>query len=77
MVGMVLSTQSTMLSPGFIMIILDLFSEPPPLAATVMSTLLPGTSCVKITAGVLSLVFLRAKWGSATTEARSVLSGWL
>ena len=77
MVGTVLSTQSTTLSPGFSMYILDLFSEPPPLAATVMSTVLPGTISVKITAGVLSLVFLRANCGSATTEARSVLSGWL
>ena len=64
-------------SLGFIMIILDLFSEPPPLAATVTSTLSPGTICTLITAGVLSLVFLRLKWGSATTDARSVLSGWL
>eukprot|EP01034_Spumella_vulgaris_P033557 gene33556-41408_t len=37
-----------------------------------MSTVLPGTISVKITAGVLSLVFLRANCGSATTEARSV-----
>ena len=28
------------------------------------------------TAGVLSLVFLRANGGSATIEARSLLSGW-
>ena len=77
MVGTVLSTQSTTLSLGFNMIILDLFSLPPPLAATMMSNLLPGTICVKITAGVLSLVFLRANWGSSTTDARKVLSGWL
>ncbi|OIQ69643.1 hypothetical protein GALL_487540 [mine drainage metagenome] len=52
-----------------------LFSLPPPLAATVISTLLPGTMSVKITAGVLSLVFLRSNCGSATTLARSVLLG--
>ena len=77
MVGTVLSTQSTRLSLGFIMIILDLFSLPPPLAATVMSSLSPATISEKMTAGVLSLVFLRANRGSATTEARSMLSGWL
>ncbi|MNW20525.1 hypothetical protein D3C71_2209600 [compost metagenome] len=59
------------------MISLLLFSLPPPLAATVMSRLLPGTIWAKITAGVLSLVFLRSKCGSATTLARRVLSGWL
>jgi hypothetical protein len=60
MVGTVFSTQSITLSPGLSMTILDLFSEPPPLAATVTSTVLPGTISVKITAGVLSWVFLRA-----------------
>ena len=77
MVGTVLSTQSTKLSLGLSMIILLLFSLPPPLAATVMSRVLPGTNWVKITAGVLSLVFLRSKWGSDTMLARKVLSGWL
>ncbi|PNG52538.1 hypothetical protein WDL1CHR_00808 [Variovorax sp. WDL1] len=77
MVGTVLSTQSTTLSPGFSITSLLLFSLPPPLAATVTSTVLPGTISVKITAGVLSLVFLRSNCGSATTEARSMLSGWL
>ncbi len=43
-VGTVLSTQSTIESDGFSMASLDLFSEPPPFAATVISTLLPGTS---------------------------------
>ena len=38
---------------------------------------LPGTICTLMTAGVLSFVFLRANCGSATTLARSVLSGWL
>jgi hypothetical protein len=52
-----------------------LFSLPPPLAATVTSTVLPGTSWTFTTAGVLSMVFLRSKCGSATIEARSVLSG--
>ena len=36
-------TQATLESDGFSMAILDWFSEPPPLAATVMSTVLPGT----------------------------------
>ena len=75
MVGTVLSTQSTMLSLGFIMTNLLLFSLPPPLAATVTSTVLPGTTLMCTTAGVLSLVFLRSKIGSASTEARKVLSG--
>ncbi|MND63178.1 hypothetical protein D3C80_544830 [compost metagenome] len=43
-VGTVLSTQSTIESDGLSIASLDLFSEPPPLAATVISTLLPGTS---------------------------------
>jgi len=75
MVGTVLSTQSTTESLGLSMTILLLFSLPPPLAATVTSTVLPGTSSTLTTAGVLSLVFLRSNCGSATTEARSVLSG--
>ena len=50
---------------------LDLFSEPPPLAATVISTLLPGNEFVVNHGRVLSLVFLRPKAGSAKTEARS------
>ena len=74
MVGTVFKTQSMTLSLGLSMTILDLFSLPPPLAATVMSNLLPGTICVKMTAGELSCVFLRANSGSATTEARSMLS---
>jgi hypothetical protein len=44
MVGTVLSTQSTMLSLGLSMTIFDLFSEPPPLAATVTSSSSPGTT---------------------------------
>jgi len=75
-VGTVFSTQSTMLSLGFIMIILLLFSLPPPLAATVMSSLSPGTTCMWMTAGVLSLVFLRSKMGSARMEPRSTLSAF-
>ncbi len=43
-VGTVLITQSTIESDGLSIASLDLFSEPPPLAATVISTLLPGTS---------------------------------
>ncbi len=55
MSGTVLSTQSTSESDGFSMTNFDLFSEPPPLAATVISSSSPGTSCVWMTAGVLSL----------------------
>ena len=43
MVGTVLTTQSTMLSDGFNMASFDLFSEPPPFAATRKSTVLPLT----------------------------------
>ena len=76
MVGTVFSTQSTRLSLGFIMMNLLLFSLPPPLAATVTSSLSPGTTVMWMTAGVLSLVFLRSNSGSASTEARSGLSGF-
>ena len=75
MVGTVLSTHSTTESEGSSMTNFDLASEPPPLAATVMSTLLPLTSSTVTHAGVLSLVFLRAPAGSARMEARSLLSG--
>ncbi len=74
-VGTVFITQSTIESEGLSITNLDLFSEPPPLAATLTSTLSPGTSSTCTTAGVLSFVFLRANSGSSTTDARSVLSG--
>ena len=74
-VGTVFSTQSTRLSLGFIITNLLLFSLPPPLAATVTSTLSPVTSSTWITAGVLSRVFLRSNSGSSSSEARSLLSG--
>ena len=77
MVGTVLSTQSTIESDGLSIASLLLFSLPPPFAATVISSLLPGTSWVLITAGVLSPVFRRENCGSPTIEARSLLSGWL
>ena len=70
-------TQSTIESDGLSITNLLLFSEPPPLAATVTSTVSPGTTVMCTTAGVLSFVFLRSKCGSATTEARSMLSGSL
>ena len=69
------TTQSATESDGFSMANMDLFSEPPPLAATVISTRSPGTSSVWITAGVLSRVPARLPAGSATMEARSLLSG--
>ena len=75
MVGMVFSTQSTMESEGLSMASLDLFSEPPPLAAQVTSTLSPATISMWMTAGVLSLVLVRLPAGSASTDARKVLSG--
>ena len=74
-VGTVLSTQSTKLSLGLSIASLDLFSLPPPLAATITSSRSPGTNSMWITAGVLSLVFLRSKIGSARIDARSTLSG--
>ena len=57
------------------MTILLLFSEPPPLAATVISTVLPGTIVWWMTAGVLSLVLTRLPAGSERMLARSLLSG--
>ncbi len=75
-VGTVFSTQSVSESLGFSITNFDLFSEPPPLAATVTSTVSPGTSSTCSTAGVLSRVLRRAKSGSSTTDARSGLSGW-
>ena len=72
-----MSTQSTMLSFGSSIANFDLFSEPPPFAATITSTVSPGTSSTCTTAGVLSPVFLRAPSGSVRIEARSLLSGWV
>jgi hypothetical protein len=46
-------------SDGFSITNFDLFSEPPPFAATITSTLSPGTTVMWTTAGVLSLVFFR------------------
>ena len=74
MVGTVLSTQSTIESEGFSMTNFDLASEPPPLAATMTSTVSPGTIVMLTTAGVLSFVFLRLPAGSASMLARSLLS---
>ncbi len=75
MVGTVLSTQSTMESDGLSMANLLLASEPPPLAATITSTVSPGTTLTLTTPGVLSFVLVRLPAGSASTEARSLLSG--
>ena len=74
-VGTVLTTQSTIESDGFSIASLDLFSEPPPLAAISISTVSPSTSSMWMTAGVLSPVFFRAPAGSARIDARSTLSG--
>ncbi|MNR48038.1 hypothetical protein D3C85_1672220 [compost metagenome] len=75
MVGTVFSTHSTTSSEGLSITILDLFSEPPPLAAMLTSTLLPWIMSMCTTAGALSLVFLRLPAGSASTLARRGLSG--
>ena len=77
MVGTVLRTQSTTESDGLSMANLDLASLPPPLAATITSTVSPGTTFMFTTAGVLSFVLVRLPAGSASTLARSLLSGWL
>ena len=74
-VGKVFTTQSAISSLGLSITILDLFSEPPPLAAIITSIFSPATMSICTTDGVLSLVFLRAPAGSATIEARSGLSG--
>ena len=44
--GTISRTQSATLSDGFNIANIDLFSEPPPLAATVMSTCAPGPTSV-------------------------------
>lgn len=75
--GSISITQSTMESLGFIILNFDLFSEPPPLAATSTETLEPGTMLTESTEGVLSLVLRRVKAGSARTEARSLFSALL
>ena len=75
MVGTVFSTQSTIESEGLSMANFDLASEPPPLAATVTSTVAPRTRSTVTTAGVLSRVLVRAPAGSARTLARNLLSG--
>ncbi len=75
MVGTVFNTHSTIESEGFSMTNFDFASEPPPLAASVTSTVSPGTTFMFTTAGVLSFVFLRAPAGSARMLARSTLSG--
>ena len=47
-----------------------MFSAPPPLAIIAMRTLSPGTTCVWMMAGVLSLVLRRACAGSSATDLR-------
>ena len=74
-VGTVFNTQSTIESDGLSITIFDLFSEPPPLAATITSTPSPATISICTTAGVLSFVLVRLPAGSLSTEARSKLSG--
>ena len=76
-VGTVFNTQSTSESDGFSITNLDLFSEPPPVAAIFPSTVLPMTSSKCTTAGVLSFVLRRAPSGSATIEGVGESAGRL
>ncbi len=73
--GTTFNTQSTILSLGFNIANFALFSEPPPLAATVTSTLSPVTKETCTTAGVLSPVLARLPAGLFTIEALSLFSG--
>ena len=75
--GICSTTQSTILSDGFIILNFDLFSLPPPFAATSMLIVLPGTISTERTHGVLSRVLRRVNAGSAKIEARNLFSGWL
>lgn len=74
--GSISITQSTIESLGFIILNFDLFSLPPPFAATSTETVAPGTISTCSTHGVLSRVLRRVNAGSASTEARSLFSGW-
>ena len=76
-VGTVFNTQSTILSEGLSITNFDLASEPPPLAAISTSTVLPNTTSMCTTAGVLSRVLIRFPAGSFKIEARKTLSGFL
>ena len=67
-------TQSTTLSDGSSIANFDLFSEPPPFAATMTSTFSPGTNSTWVTAGVLSRVLMRLPSGSVSIEPRNGLS---
>ena len=73
--GNISTTQSTILSDGFIILNFDLFSLPPPFAATSTETFEPATISTCRTQGVLSLVLRRVKAGSANTDARNLFSG--
>ncbi|CAC9656359.1 hypothetical protein [uncultured Gammaproteobacteria bacterium] len=72
-VGIIFNTQSVTLSSGCKTANFALFSDPQPLAATIKSTLLPNTTFMWMTAGVLSLVLVLLKSGSSTIEARKGL----
>ena len=63
-------------SDGLSMVNLDLASEPPPLAATVMSTSPPGIISTETTEGVLSPVFLRVE-GGVGEDAGAELVVWV
>ena len=69
------TTQSATEAAGARLVNRDLFSEPPPLAATVTVTASPATISTWTTAGVLSPVLWRCPNGSLTIEARRGLSG--
>ena len=69
------TTQSATEAAGARLVKRDLFSDPPPFAATVTVTASPATISAWTTAGVLSPVLRRSPSGSRTMEARSGLSG--
>ena len=73
-VSTVRTTQSTTESLGSSTTKRALFSDPPPLAATWISTASPATISTWRLAGVLSPVFFRSNNGSRTIEARSGLA---
>src|SRR3546814_1050597 len=71
--GTISSTQSTIETDGFIILNFDLFSLPPPFAATSITTLAPGTISTLRTEGVLSLVLTRLRSEEHTSELQSLM----
>ena len=69
-VSTVCTTQSATDPEGLSVVNFDLFSDPPPLAATSTSMVSPATISTVSMQGVLSPEFLRLPKGSTTTLAR-------